>query len=87
VSKKNSGQSLGNNSPQLIDNKKRSMFDALSNALEDCERVDIAVGYFFFSGFNLLSNLLKDKKIRILVGKEIDPNCIPDIVKYSRIQD
>lgn len=73
--------------PKLIDNKKKTMFDAISTALKDSERIDIAVGYFFFSGFNLLSNLLKDKQIRILVGKEIDPSCIPDIVKYSKIQD
>jgi superfamily II DNA or RNA helicase/HKD family nuclease len=63
------------------------MFSALSEALKTSDTVDIAVGYFFFSGFNLLSDLLKDKKIRILVGKEIDPACIPDIVKYSKIQD
>ena len=60
--------------PKLIDNKKKTMFDAISTALKDSERLDIAVGYFFFSGFNLLSNLLKDKQIRILVGKEIDPS-------------
>ena len=73
--------------PKLIDNKKKTMFDAISSALQDSDRLDIAVGYFFFSGFNLLSNILKDKKIRILVGKEIDPSCISDIVKYSKIQD
>ena len=63
------------------------MFDAVSDALKNSDKVDIAVGYFYFSGFNMLSSLLKDKKIRILVGKEIDPSCIPDIVKYSKIQD
>jgi superfamily II DNA or RNA helicase/HKD family nuclease len=72
---------------KLIDNKNKLMFDALSTALKTAERIDIAVGYFFFSGFNLLAEELKDKKIRILVGKEIDPLCIPDIVKYSREND
>ena len=78
---------MNNQVPKFIDNKKRSMFDAVSDALKNSDKVDIAVGYFFFSGFNMLSSLLKDKKIRILVGKEIDPSCIPDIVKYSKIQD
>ena len=87
MNKKEINQSISDQTPQLIDNKKRKMFDALSTALKDSERVDIAVGYFFFSGFNMLSSLLKDKKIRILVGKEIDPSCISDIVKYSRVQD
>jgi superfamily II DNA or RNA helicase/HKD family nuclease len=70
--------------PGLIDNKNKLMIDALTSALEKSDRIDIAVGYFFFSGFNLLAEQLKNKKIRILVGKEIDPTCIPDIVKYSR---
>ncbi|MEI8301413.1 MAG: helicase-related protein, partial [Chlamydiota bacterium] len=87
MNKKEAKHNTSDSTPQLIDNKKRTMFDALSTALKDSERVDIAVGYFFFSGFNMLSSLLKDKKIRILVGKEIDPSCISDIVKYSRVQD
>lgn len=37
-----------------------------------CDRVDALVGYFYFSGFRELYNELKDKKIRILVGKDID---------------
>ena len=32
----------------------------------------------------MLAEQLKDKKIRILVGMEIDPQCIPEIVKNSR---
>ena len=71
----------------FIDNRNQTMLDALSNALETSDRVDICVGYFYFSGFQLLAEKLKDKKIRIIVGKELDPDCIPEIVKYSRIQD
>ena len=71
----------------FIDNRNQTMLDALSNALETADRVDICVGYFYFSGFQLLADKLKDKKIRIIVGKELDPDCIPEIVKYSRNQD
>jgi superfamily II DNA or RNA helicase/HKD family nuclease len=71
----------------FIDNKNQTMLDALSNALETSDSVDICVGYFYFSGFQLLAEKLKDKKIRIIVGKELDPTCIPDIVKYSRTQE
>ena len=63
------------------------MFDALSNAIDSADEIDICVGYFYFSGFQLLADKLKDKKIRIIVGKELDPDCIPEIVKYSRNQD
>lgn len=78
---------MSEQTPKLIDNKNKLMVDALTVALEKADRIDIAVGYFFFSGFNLLAEQLKNKKIRILVGKEIDPSCVPDIVKYSRDYD
>jgi len=71
----------------FIDNREQSMFDALSNAIESADEIDICVGYFYFSGFQLLAYKLKNKKIRIIVGKELDPDCIPEIVKYSRNQD
>ena len=71
----------------LIDNKDKTMLEALTNALETADEVDICVGYFYFSGFEALADKFKGKKVRILVGKEIDPECIPEIVKYSRIKD
>ncbi len=71
----------------FIDNREKTMLEALSNALDSSDEVDICVGYFYFSGFQMLSEKLKDKKIRILVGKELDPECIPEIVKYSSEQD
>ena len=69
---------------KLIDNNERTMLDALANALQTSDSIDICVGYFYFSGFQLLAESLKDKKIRILVGMEIDPECISEIVKNSR---
>jgi superfamily II DNA or RNA helicase len=78
---------IGESNVVFIDNREKTMFEALSNALDSSDEVDICVGYFYFSGFQMLSEKLKDKKIRILVGKELDPECIPEIVKYSREQD
>lgn len=60
----------------LIDNKDRTLQDALKNTLPSTDRVDILTAYFYFSGFSALADELKDKKIRILVGKAIDPNNI-----------
>jgi superfamily II DNA or RNA helicase/HKD family nuclease len=74
-------------SAPFIDSVNRNMFDALTDALKNSDRVDIAVGYFFFSGFKALAESFKDKKIRILVGKEIDPACVPDIIKYSKLNN
>jgi superfamily II DNA or RNA helicase/HKD family nuclease len=71
----------------LIDNRAQTMQQALKNALTDADRVDVSVGYFYFSGFEALSEDLKDKQVRILVGMEVDPACIPDIVQFSREAD
>lgn len=71
----------------FIDNRSQTMLDALKNAIQTSDRVDICVGYFYFSGFQLLAEELRDKKVRILVGKELDASCIPEIVKYSRTQE
>lgn len=68
----------------LITNEERTMLDSLSNALQTSDSIDICVGYFYFSGFQLLAEQLKDKKIRILVGMEIDPQCVQEIVRNAR---
>lgn len=70
----------------LIDNKEKTMFEALKNALSTADRVDIEVGFFYFSGFDMLADELKDKHVRILVGKYIDPDCVPYIVLRQRTQ-
>jgi len=57
----------------IIDNDKNTMLDALRNSLHKAERIDIMTAFFYFSGFNELADELKDKKVRILVGKSIDP--------------
>ena len=63
------------------------MLQALSNALETSDSVDICVGYFYFSGFELLADQLRNKKVRILVGMEIDPTCVDEIVQNSHERD
>jgi len=68
----------------LIDNQNQTMHQALINALSTADRIDIQVGYFYFSGFELLAEYLKDKKVRILVGKQIDPRAVPNIVSMQQ---
>lgn len=71
----------------LIDNKNQTLQDALKNALSTAKSVDIAVGFFYFSGFEALADQLKDKKVRILVGLEIDPELIPQIAQLAKESD
>ena len=67
------------NMASIIDNKEKTMLEALKNSLKQAERVDILTAFFYFSGFNALADDLKDKKIRILVGNTIDPNAIEEL--------
>lgn len=68
----------------LIDNQNQTMHQALVNALSTSDRIDIQVGYFYFSGFELLATHFKDKKVRILVGKQIDPKAVPNIISMQQ---
>lgn len=71
----------------LIDNKNQTLQDALKNALVTADRIDVAVGFFYFSGFEALAKELKDKKVRILVGLEVDPKLISEISQKAKNGD
>ena len=64
---------------QLIDNSSQTLEQALKNTLPQTEKVDILTAYFYFSGFSMLADELKDKHIRIIVGKMIDPNAVDEL--------
>lgn len=71
----------------LIDNKEKTMLGSLQNALKGAKSVDIHVGYFYFSGFKALTEELKGKHVRIVVGSFIDPNCVPEILNHQKKED
>lgn len=56
----------------FITNKEQLLKDVINNILPLSNSLDILVGYFYFSGYQSLSEQLKDKNIRILVGMDID---------------
>ncbi len=64
----------------LIDNKDKSMLEALENALDSSEQVDILTAFFYFSGFSLIAEKLRDKKIRILVGTSVEPAAVDQLL-------
>ena len=63
---------------------KNTLSAALKDILPNCNRVDALVGYFYFSGFRDLHKELKNKKIRILVGMDIDMKMVE---KISALKD
>ena len=70
----------------LIDNQNIYLKDELVDSLKAADSIDIVTGFFYFSGFKLLSDELIDKKVRILIGLEIDHTLIPQIVQASSQQ-
>ena len=67
----------------LIDNNDQTMRDALIKAMQHANRLDVLTGYFYLSGFEALIEYLADMKVRVLVGKEINPSLIPLINSQS----
>jgi superfamily II DNA or RNA helicase len=60
-----------------------SFSEKIKHILADCDRMDALVGYFYFSGFKELYKELKDKKIRILIGMDIDPKIVDAMSKVK----
>lgn len=59
-------------SSSFITNKEKFLSDIINGILPKTDAVDILVGYFYYSGYIELSEKLKDKQIRILVGLDVD---------------
>ena len=56
----------------FITNKEKFLSDIINGILPKTNAVDILVGYFYFSGYVQLSEQLKNKQIRILVGLDVE---------------
>ena len=64
----------------FITNKDKLLSDIINGILPKSRSLDVLVGYFYFSGYKLISEKLTDKHVRILVGLDIDTR----ITKYIR---
>lgn len=73
-------------SSSFITNKEKFLSDIINGILPKTDAVDILVGYFYFSGYMQLSEKLKDKQIRILVGLDADLHIINYIREVEAIR-
>jgi len=64
---------------QFITNKENVLSDIINAILPKCDHAYFLVGYFYFSGFAELCEQLKEVKLRILVGLEVERNIINGI--------
>lgn len=65
--------------PAITNTGTNTLSSSLKNILPNCDRIDALVGYFYFSGFKDLHHELRDKRIRILVGMDIDKKIIEKV--------
>lgn len=65
----------------FITNKDTLLSEIVNGILPKSDAIDILVGYFFFSGYHLICEGLENKKLRILVGLDVDA----DITKSIRV--
>ena len=63
----------------ITNQEKNTLTNAFSEYLKKTEQLDVLVGYFYFSGFQLIYKDLQDKQIRILVGMDIDQDILKKI--------
>lgn len=56
----------------FITNQERLLSEIINGILPKSSTVDILVGYFYYSGFELIQEKIADKHLRILVGLDVD---------------
>jgi len=71
----------------FITNQDKLLSDIINGILPKSKSVDILVGYFYYSGFDLISEKLKDKEVRILVGLDIDTKISNELKEYYSLKD
>ncbi len=74
-------------SSNFITNKEKFLSDIINGILPKTNAVDILVGYFYYSGYIQLSENLKDKQIRILVGLDVDLQISKHIQEVEAIRN
>ena len=59
-------------SPNVITNREQFLDEVINKILPSTDNVSFLVGFFYFSGFQQIYKNLIDKKVRILIGMDIE---------------
>lgn len=73
-----------NKQKSFITNEEQLLSEVINNILPHSTSVDMLVGYFYFSGYKCLSDNLKDKPVRILVGMDVDATIAKTFQEIAR---
>ena len=72
---------------QFITNKDKKLAEVINNILPACDNLHFLVGYFYFSGFEQIHEQVQNKKLRILVGLEIERDLANRIREYEILEN
>jgi len=72
---------------QFISNEELMLSSVMEDIIPKTEKLHFLVGYFYFSGFHKLYQSIKDKKLRILVGMNIERDMLNHIKQYQYISE
>lgn len=68
--------------PEIIDNRSTLLKDTINNLIKYADKVEIASGYFYLNGFNLIKeNINENCTINIVIGNETDTFTVHEISK------
>jgi superfamily II DNA or RNA helicase len=73
-------------STKLVTNQDKLLEEVINNILPKSASADFLVGYFYFSGFEQLYRQLKDKKIKILVGMDVEKTIRNKVKEFELLE-
>lgn len=71
----------------LITNRETALADIINSALPNAADVRFLVGYFYYSGFKELYKGLEDKKLKILVGLDIEVDMLKGVSEIANLDN
>jgi phosphatidylserine/phosphatidylglycerophosphate/cardiolipin synthase-like enzyme len=72
---------------EFITNRELLLKQVMENIIPSSENLYFLIGYFYFSGFDLLKDAIKDKNLKILVGMDIEKDLNNQIMEYFYLKD
>lgn len=71
----------------FIVNRDKFLDEVIKSVMRSSNKMDFLIGYFYFSGFDLIADSVKEKNIRILVGMDIDPHLKNKVIEFNYITE
>lgn len=72
---------------KLITNTDKLLEEVINSILPTSDNLRFLVGYFYFSGFEQLVDEIKDKKVKILIGMQVERKILGTVRQYFELEN